>query len=85
MQATIIMLVAREDMRGRALGVISLAIGAGPLGALLVGAVANIVSPTFAIGLNASIGIVALTLVVLLMPSLRQRIQPDEQQQTTDG
>ncbi len=85
MQATIIMLVAREDMRGRALGVISLAIGAGPLGALLVGAVANAYSPMFAIGLNAGIGIVALTLVVLLMPSLRQRIQADEQRQNADG
>ena len=79
MQATIVMLVAREEMRGRALGVISLAIGAGPLGALLIGIIASTVSPMFAIGLNASIGIAALALVVLLMPSLRQRIQPDEQ------
>ena len=33
MQATIILLVARDDMRGRGLGVITLAIGAGPIGA----------------------------------------------------
>ncbi|MCH7744947.1 MAG: MFS transporter [Chloroflexi bacterium] len=85
MQATIIMLVAREDMRGRALGVISLAIGAGPLGALLIGVVANTAGPMFAIGLNASIGIAALILVALLMPSLRQRTQTDEQRNIADS
>ena len=77
MQGTIVMLVARHDMRGRALGVISLAIGAGPLGALMVGAIANAVSPTFAIGLNAVLGFVALAAVALLMPSLRRRIAPE--------
>ena len=44
LQPTIVMLVAREEMRGTALGVISLAIGVGPLGALLVGAVASATS-----------------------------------------
>ena len=37
MQATIILLVARDDMRGRGLGVITLAIGAGPIGGLMLG------------------------------------------------
>jgi MFS family permease len=81
MQATIVMLTAREEMRGRALGVISLAIGASPLGALMIGAVASAQSPSFAIGLNAILGIASLALVWLLMPSLRQRIQPEEQRQ----
>jgi MFS family permease len=49
MQAVLVMLVAKEDMRGRALGVISLAIGAGPLGSLLVGGMADSVSPVFAL------------------------------------
>ena len=78
MQATIILLVARDDMRGRALGVTGLAIGAAPLGAVLVGAVATIVSPTFAIGMNAVLGIAAIGLVALLMPSLRQEITAPE-------
>ena len=47
--ATIVILVAREDMRGRSLGVMSLAIGASPLGALLVGGLANTLGPTQAI------------------------------------
>ena len=79
MQATIVMLLAKEEMRGRALGIISLAIGAGPLGALMIGAIASAVNPTFAIGLNAVLGIVSLALVAALMPSLRQRTAPDEQ------
>ena len=78
MQSTIVILVAREEMRGRALGVISLAIGAGPLGSLMVGAIASRMSPSFAVGLNACIGMVLIALVWLLMPSLRRPIPPEE-------
>jgi len=79
MQGTIVMLVARQEMRGRALGVISLAIGAGPLGALMVGAVASATSPAFSIGLNAVLGIITMAMVGVLMPQLiSQRIEPDE-------
>ncbi len=74
MQGTIVMLMAREDMRGRALGIMTLAIGAGPIGALLIGAVADATSTSFAIGVNAVIGLVAVGLIGLLMPSLRQRM-----------
>ena len=74
MQGTIVMLMAREDMRGRALGIMTLAIGAGPLGALLIGAVAHVTNTSFAIGINAVIGLVAVGLIGLLMPSLRQRM-----------
>ena len=79
MQATIVMLLAKDEMRGRVLGVTTLAIGASPLGTLLVGGLASAVSPTFAIGLMSIIGIVSLAVVGLLMPSLRQRIPAEEQ------
>ncbi len=79
MQSTLVMLRAREEMRGRALGVISLAIGAGPIGALMIGAIASMSSAPFAIGLDAALGIVSLSVVALLMPSLwRQPMVPDE-------
>ena len=77
MQATIVMLVTRAEMRGRALGVVSLAIGAGPLGILAVGGIATATSPTFAVGVHAGVGVVALALVWLMMPSIRQRIVTD--------
>ena len=78
MQATIVILVAREDMRGRSLGVMSLAIGASPLGALLVGGLASAFGAVEAIAIMGSVGIVCVAAVGVLMPSLRQRITPDE-------
>ena len=78
MQATIMMLVSSEEMRGRALGVMSLAIGAGPLGAVLTGAVASAYGAPFAIGLNAAIGLVLLASIAVLMPSLFAATVPDE-------
>jgi len=71
MQSTIIVISASDDMRGRALGVISLAIGAGPIGALLIGAVAETTSPATGITIFAILGILSLSLVTLLMPELR--------------
>ena len=78
MQAIIIILMAREDMRGRALGVMSIAIGAGPLGALMIGGIASATSAPFAVGLQGALGIISLLLVALLMPSLWQRTAPEE-------
>jgi len=76
MQSTLVMLAAREEMRGRALGVLSIAIGTGPLGSLLVGAMASAVHPVFAIRMNALLGIVLLACIMLLMPSFTDRTQP---------
>ena len=61
-------------MRGRALGVISLAIGSMPLGMLMTGTVASATSPSFAVGLNAAVGLGLVVLVGSLMPSLRRPI-----------
>ena len=78
MQATIVMLVAREDMRGRALGIISLAIGTGPFGALLIGSIADAVNPTFALRLNALIALGLIALVWVFMRGIRQPTEPLE-------
>ena len=69
MQMTIVMLVAREGMRGRSLGVISLAIGASPLGSLLIGGLASAIGTAQAITVNALVALVFLGLVALVMPS----------------
>lgn len=76
MQSTIVMIMATEEMRGRALGVVSLAIGAGPLGSLFLGAVADTISPVFAVRLNAMLGIVTLICTALVLPSILDRTQP---------
>ncbi len=74
MQSTIVVISASEEMRGRALGVISLAIGAGPVGALMIGALAEASSPATAIVVFASLGILSLVAVSLLMPEIRGRM-----------
>ena len=74
MQATIVVLSAKPEMRGRALGVISLAIGAGPIGALIIGAIADVASPATAIMILTSIGFVTVGLVGIAMPQLRGQI-----------
>ena len=70
MQSTLILILAKDEMRGRALGVISLAIGAGPVGSLFIGAVANSVSPVFAMRAFALAGIVVLSVAVLVLPRI---------------
>ncbi|MDP7579710.1 MAG: MFS transporter [SAR202 cluster bacterium] len=77
MQSLIAMLVARQDMRGKALGVVSLAIGTGPFGALIVSAVAEQVGPSFALLLNAGVGLIMVIIVASIMPALRSRMLPD--------
>ena len=71
-QFTLFMLLAPERMRGKVLGVISLAIGTNPLGALLLTAVIGLTGPSFALGLNATVGLLGLALIAGLVPILRQ-------------
>jgi len=76
MQSTIIMMAAREEMRGRALGVLSLAIGTGPFGSLLMGATASAIHPVFTIRMSALLGLVSLGFIMVFMPTLLDRTQP---------
>jgi predicted MFS family arabinose efflux permease len=69
MQMTIVMLVSRDEMRGRALGVVSLAIGVSPFGALLIGALASAIGTANAVTANAVVCLVLLGLVAIVMPS----------------
>ena len=69
MQATLIILLTKPEIRGKALGVISLAIGTGPIGALFIAAT-GAVSPGFALGLNSILGITLIILIVAFIPSI---------------
>ena len=77
MQSAIVLLVSRSELRGRALGVVTLAIGAGPIGALGVGAVAEWIGPANALLFNSIIGLVLVCLSGLFMPSIRGQIIPE--------
>ncbi len=74
MQASMTMLLAPREMRGKALGVVSLAIGSGPFGVLIVSSVANEYGPAMAIGAIAVAGIILVGLGGASMPAIRARI-----------
>ena len=69
-QMTIVMLVAKKEMRGVSLGVISLAIGVSPFGSLLIGGVASVIGSALAITISATMGLVSLGIIALLMSTL---------------
>lgn len=85
MQATIILLVARDDMRGRGLGVITLAIGAGPIGGLMLGWMADAMGAPRAMTINAVLGLITVSLVGLLVPSLRGRMTSDSEAERAEA
>lgn len=74
MQAAMTMLLAPNEMRGKALGVVSLAIGSSPFGALIVSSVANEYGPGPAIAAIAIAGMASVGMVGISMPAIRARI-----------
>ena len=59
-------------MRGRVMGVLSVCIGAGPLGMLHIGLMAQWLSAPAAVLLVAAEGIAALALAAVLWPEIRR-------------
>ena len=84
MQSTIVLLVAKADLRGRALGVVTIAIGAGPIGSLIIGAVAEWIGASNALMINSLIGFILVAFSGLLMPSIRGKILPFVDSQNLD-
>ena len=76
MQSTIVLLVSKPEIRGRALGVVTLAIGAGPIGALTVGAASEWIGPSNALMFNALIGFLLVAVSGIFMPTIRGEIIP---------
>jgi len=76
MQSTIILLWTAPGMRGRALGIMGLCIGATPLGLLEMGALAALLHAPAAIGLNAVAALLLLLPVSMLTPLLSSAPSP---------
>ena len=72
MQGAIPLSAAAEDKRGRVMGATQLAIGAGPLGTLLVGGLASALGPQMAVGIMASVLTLSIMAVVLSASALRK-------------
>jgi hypothetical protein len=65
------MLLSDDDIRGKVLGVVSLAIGTNPLGSLWLAAMAESFSPSIALGINSSIGFISIFVIAVTLPILR--------------
>ena len=72
MQFTIILKGSSENVIGRAIGIVMMAIGVQPFGMLLVGATSEILGVTTAVGINSALGLLVLLFVVLKYKIFRQ-------------
>jgi hypothetical protein len=68
MQAVLVMISAGPDMRGRALGMLSTAIGALPFSMVLLGGAAQLVGPPAALAGSALLGLVSMTFWTVRRP-----------------
>lgn len=74
MQSAIMLTEAPVAIRSRLMGVLAVCIGAGPIGVLHVGWLADLIGGSAALRVIAVEGLVALTLLVLAVPELRRGV-----------
>ena len=75
MQSTLMLLGSLEEMRGRALGTLLVAIGAAPAGTLITGAVAEAWGAPVAVAINCTVGLMMMIGILVWIPALRM-VQP---------
>lgn len=71
MQSSITLQAAPPAMRGRAVGVILLAIGLHPLGAVLLGKLAEVINPQHALGLLGITGFILVLSLRIALPAIQ--------------
>jgi MFS family permease len=71
-QSALVMSVASDDIRGRAMGMLSMAIGGLPFGIFALGVMAELVGPSLALLAGLTSGLLALTVWVIAQPQVRQ-------------
>ena len=74
MQSTILFLAAPPDVRSRVMGVLTVSIGAGPIGMLHVGFLADWLGAGTAVAIIAIEGLIALSVAALLWPEMRRAV-----------
>ena len=75
-QSTLVLTTVSEEMRGRAMGLLSMAIGALPVGTYVLGEVAQQLGARAAVILMSSLGLVGMTLWLLFRPEVIRRTGP---------
>lgn len=68
MQSVLVMAAAAPEMRGRAMGILSMAIGSLPLGMVGLGLVAETIGASTGVAVSVSCGLVAMVLWLLVRP-----------------
>ena len=76
MQSMLVFTSAAPDARARAMGVLAVCVGTGPLGVLHVGLLADWLGTPLAVSATAAEGLIALTIAVAVWPELRRRHRP---------
>jgi MFS family permease len=71
LQSTIVLGKASDQLRGRAMGALTLAIGSGPVGTLEIGAVSILLGAPLAVALNAGACSILVVLVAAKLPRFR--------------
>jgi predicted MFS family arabinose efflux permease len=71
-QSSIILLSTSDALRGRAMGILTLAIGSAPIGLLEIGALSEVIGASYALAINAAVCAVLILLVTILLPGLRR-------------
>jgi MFS family permease len=71
LQSTIVLSSSTEQLRGRAMGALTLAIGSTPFGSLEMGALSVALGATLAVALNAGLSAAMVLLVALRLPRFR--------------
>lgn len=66
MQTTLVLTAVPANLRSRQMGLVTVCIGLGPVGQMLIGVLADLYGPTWAVILSAICGLVSLGLVSLL-------------------
>ena len=72
MQGTLLMYGTPPEMRSRVMGLLCLAIGAAPVGILLVGALSEWLGPARALTVTSITGLATLAAATVAWPALRQ-------------
>jgi MFS family permease len=83
MQSAIMLLAASDAMRSRAMGTLVLAIGAGPLGQLQIGGLAELFGAPLAMGLHSMAGAVFIAATIAGLPHFRGKIEPGDDPQAS--
>jgi MFS family permease len=71
MQSSLILLATSDEMRGRVLGLLMVAIGTDPMGKLLIGSLAERLGAPATIAIQSGVAAVAILIIAVGLPGLR--------------